>query len=79
MDDSTKERIMKGASLKYDELYERASEVVRKVNPCRIKDGKCRAGEHVEDGLCCHGCEYLGPDGCTTQALGCRMYLCYFG
>lgn len=26
--------------------------------------------------FCCHGCEHLGPTGCTVQALSCKLWLC---
>lgn len=65
-------------SKKYDELYEQASGVVRKHNPCKITDGKCAAKRSIANGLCCKECPHLGPDGCTTKSLGCKIWLCTF-
>jgi hypothetical protein len=59
----------------YDQMYDVASQAVVAVNPCKITKGKCRAGRHVKDGLCCRGCKYLGPNGCTTKNLLCRSWL----
>jgi hypothetical protein len=55
----------------YNELYEEASELMKQYDPCRIKDGKCIRGR-----FCCDGCKYLSPNGCTTKALVCRIWLC---
>jgi hypothetical protein len=45
---------------KYDELYERASEIFEKYNPCNFKEGNC---------------EYL-EEGCTIKCLGCIVWFC---
>ena len=26
--------------------------------------------------LCCSGCKYLGPNGCTTKNLACKLWFC---
>jgi len=63
----------------FDDLYDRASAVVKKYNPCKVENGTCMAGRKIETGLCCTGCRHLGPNGCTTKSLICRMWLCYVG
>jgi len=63
----------------YDDLYARASAIVAKYNPCKITKGKCHAGRCVKDGLCCGGCRFLGENGCTTQSLICKVWLCFVG
>lgn len=29
-----------------------------------------------DNSFCCNGCPHLGPEGCTVQALSCRLWLC---
>ena len=57
----------------YDALYAEAGNLLRINNPCKWKDGKC-AG--YKDG-CCGGCAHLGPNGCTVEALACKLWLCH--
>jgi hypothetical protein len=56
----------------YSELYREGEQVLRDNNPCKIQGGKCMAGE-----FCCGGCKHLGPNGCTVEALACKLWLCY--
>ena len=28
---------------------------------------------------CCGGCNHIGPDGCLTNCLGCKLQFCYEG
>ena len=55
----------------YDRLCDMADFVLKVHNPCQIRCGSCIAGS-----FCCHGCENLGPNGCTTRSLTCKLYLC---
>jgi hypothetical protein len=55
----------------YSELYKLGEEVLKNNNPCKISNGKCMAGD-----FCCQGCEHLGPQGCTVEALSCKLWLC---
>ena len=34
------------------------------------------AVEGAEGTFCCHGCEHLGPRGCTVESLYCRLWIC---
>ena len=64
-------------SLAYDTLYDEGTAVLERDNPCQfIKTGDKLACTNPT-GPCCGGCKYLGPDGCTVKALGCRVWLCY--
>lgn len=61
----------------YDSLYQQGTDAFAKYNPCNFhkdSEGKvrCSAGEP-----CCGGCKYLGPDGCTTNSLACKLWICY--
>jgi hypothetical protein len=64
-------------SKEYDRLYNEASKLIKKYNPCKITDGKCLNGGPK---CCCGGCrfEYLTSTGCSVQSLGCRLFLCGF-
>lgn len=56
----------------YDILFDQADIIVKKHNPCRISHGRCLGNL----ASCCSGCKYLGPTGCTTKALTCKMWFC---
>lgn len=60
----------------YLTLCRDAEVVLSKHNACDIKtvDGKftCREGHG-----CCGGCKHLGPEGCTTNSLTCKLWLCH--
>jgi hypothetical protein len=60
----------------YDALYIMADQLIKKYNPCQIY--KDAAGEAccVRNHPCCSGCKFLGPNGCTTKCLGCKLGLC---
>jgi hypothetical protein len=67
----------------YNELYEKASEVIRRIDPCEIRvvDGKAscfssRNGRERAAELCCEGCRHLTMGGCSIKALACRLWLC---
>lgn len=57
----------------YDELYNTASRLREKENPCNIIEGHCKYRKY---GCCCSGCEYLSDVGCTVKSLSCKLWLC---
>jgi hypothetical protein len=58
----------------YSGIYNAATKVLEEHNPCEIEEGgKCIDSD---DGCCCKRCKHLGPDGCTVEALLCRLHLC---
>jgi len=73
------------AQAHYLRLYKAADEILRQPNnPCDIRkeDGittctASRAGLMEHGTLCCTGCKYLGPNGCTVQSLSCKLGWCY--
>lgn len=87
-----KELTVKQQKEAYDALYYLADLMLKKHRPCQIeqvepKDSKaptphnnilCLAGKeiHMSRGTCCCPCEYLSVNGCTTKALGCKLFLC---
>lgn len=75
-------------STAYDEAYSKAQEVFDRHNPCQIRreaDGSVSCAESRSprydgwnySGLCCTGCRYLGPTGCTTNSLACKLWSCF--
>lgn len=63
---------------KYLELWEMGKAVFDKLNPCKIVNSTCDNPNYGKDlGLCCGGCRHLGPQGCTVQSLGCKLWTCY--
>ena|SRR3990167_3269596 len=60
----------------YSKFYRTAAAVLKSENPCNIQRDAagtvtCRDGKP-----CCNGCKHLGPEGCTVEALGCKLWLC---
>lgn len=71
--------------LVYDELYTEAGEALKKHDPCQIRqddgvvtcrDIRKRGPDGVPNTLCCGSCKHLGPNGCTVEALSCKVWLC---
>jgi len=60
----------------YDALYITADQIIKKYNPCQICENEFGAVHCIRDFPCCGGCEFLGPDGCTTECLMCKLHLC---
>lgn len=66
-------------------LYKLASRVLERSNPCGgcpVKKAKCSTlsrERHYSKEWCCSGCKYSSENGCTVEALGCKLYLCYGG
>lgn len=65
----------------YDALFKEGQEVL-KDNPCQIRrdaDGViyCLYGRGSTNGTwCCESCQHLTKDGCSVQALGCKVWAC---
>jgi hypothetical protein len=56
----------------YDELCAEADLILKKYNPCAIKNSTCLIGTP-----CCEDCEYLSnKSGCTVNSLACKLFLC---
>lgn len=60
----------------YDVLYEQAGRLLKAGNPCniRIENNKKVCNGHLAS--CCAGCKHLGAEGCTVEALSCKLWLC---
>ena len=68
----------------YLQLYVEGQKALEASNPCNqhlLPNGKmgCLHYPKGKDGLCCSGCKYLDPTGCTTQSLGCKLGWCSSG
>lgn len=62
----------------YDKLYDEGQAILDRINPCELKRDDngvytCVMGKPD----CCTRCKYLGPDGCTVKALGCKLGACW--
>ena len=58
----------------YDRLYVIGDFLLKKHNPCKIKDGGC-AGPY-RTSFCCDGCYYLTKNGCSVKCLWCKLWMC---
>jgi hypothetical protein len=78
------------AKAHYLRLYKAADDILKQPdNPCQIhmengkptcavsRDDTFRGFGFASPHLCCGGCKHLGPNGCTTQALYCKLGWCY--
>ena len=67
----------------YDRLYKLADKY-SKTNYCKSDGKTCLSDrQNTNSGFgdtggpfCCKGCKYLGPQGCTIDALTCRSWFC---
>lgn len=61
----------------YDSLYQKASNLEEKYDPCNISNGICQR-EKIKSGksFCCGNCEYLTNTGCSVKALYCKLWIC---
>lgn len=80
-----KEMGKKKSSSEYDRIYGETGELFKKYNPCQFIDGKCmhnrnedkeNGGWKHEDGCCPKGCRHHTSEGCSTEALGCKLTTC---
>jgi len=61
----------------YDILLAIGQQTLDYYNPCDWRNEKCRRMRSSRnDEGCCEVCEHLGPNGCTVQSLGCKLWLC---
>ena len=60
----------------FDVLYTIADQLIKKYNPCQIHKDALGKDHCLRDSPCCGGCKFLGPNGCTTKCLGCKLGLC---
>lgn len=56
----------------HDRLYRHADRLIKKYNPCEVKNGKCLDGD-----FCCGSCEHLTENGCSVNCLSCKLHLCW--
>jgi hypothetical protein len=56
----------------YDRLYNHADKLIKKHNPCKMKNGKCLRGKP-----CCDNCPHLTENGCAIDCLMCKLFLCW--
>ena len=64
-------------SFLYNFLYFIANQLIKYYNPCQIHkdiDGETVCVYYLK--WCCRDCKFLGPNGCTTKCLGCKLHLC---
>lgn len=71
----------------YKNLYHKVDAWLKKVNPCKIKNGQCVRGRSGGRNFCCGAensngegaCSYCTSTGCNAkQPLACRLWLCQF-
>lgn len=78
-------------SIEYDRIYEEVDRLFKEYNPCQFENGQCvsnrrhntraKADGHPypkSNGCCPRDCKYLGPNGCTTRSLGCKLMYCSY-
>ena len=58
----------------YDRLFDIADRVMKRYNPCAGCTGCHDLRPYPFD--CCEGCPFLGPQGCTTRSIACKIWLC---
>lgn len=59
----------------YDRLVRLADRILAKHNVCGSCPVGCASQKNTR-AWCCNGCPKLGPNGCTVQALACKLWLC---
>lgn len=71
----------------YKNLYHKVDAWLKKVNPCKIKNGQCIRGRSGGRNFCCGAensngegaCSHCTSTGCNAkQPLACRLWLCQF-
>jgi hypothetical protein len=62
---------------RYNDLYQKAENLMAIYNPCKSLDGKCKAGDHYyDDSFCCDNCKYSSKEGCSVESLFCKLWTC---
>lgn len=71
----------------YKNLYHKVDVWLKKVNPCKIKNGQCLRGRSGGRNFCCGSensngegvCSHCTSTGCNAkQPLACRLWLCQY-
>ena len=71
----------------YKNLYHKVDVWLKKVNPCKIKNGQCIRGRSGGRNFCCGAetsngegaCSHCTSTGCNAkQPLACRLWLCQY-
>ena len=71
----------------YKNFYHKVDVWLKKVNPCKIKNGQCVRGRSGGRNFCCGAensngegaCSHCTSTGCNAkQPLACRLWLCQF-
>ena len=71
----------------YDILYEAANNLFLAYSPCRIdingkcvasKNNRCHSAQYYtkHTGCCRPDCRYITSKGCSTNSLGCKLFVC---
>ena len=63
----------------YDYFCLVADNIIERYDPCgwkRTGAAECLQGRPKG---CCHECKYWSSGGCTTNSLGCKLFLCWSG
>lgn len=67
----------------YDLIYDKADRLLKQHNPCNIhtENGKVKCdnsnyNKAPHSFLCCFQCHYKSKEGCTTNCLMCKLFLC---
>ena len=67
----------------YDKLYKKIDDFIKKVNPCKVVDGKCLRAQLGGNNFCCgkycqiEPCKHLTRNGCGAEKpIACRLFLC---
>lgn len=65
-------------SIAYDVLFAEAVTALHRHNPCRWENGTCIAMRAGQEGpqACCQGCGHLTDQGCSVEAITCKVWLC---
>ncbi len=68
----------------YDLIYDKATKLIKKYNPCNIHVNKqgvlvCNNEKMCSRGgekLCCLQCDYQSKNGCSIKCLACKVAMC---
>jgi len=64
----------------YNILFQESVNLFTEFAPCRVHDHICmrgRANLNLEfKNFCCGGCQYLTDEGCVTNSIWCKLWVC---
>ncbi len=60
----------------HSQLYRLASRLLTRHKACATCKVGCPTRQYTMS-WCCKGCPHLSPQGCTVEALACKLWLCY--